>query len=119
MGLCENIGVTNSLPNRAEPRTQPRTFSQFEDWLKKESKTVFTPSRLAPHDVLLERNRWEIERLRKIIEAAEQVDGKTIKSRLKMWRAQLLRLQEKQKRYSSLNRPAAAQTLAPSASRFL
>lgn len=88
--------------------SEPRTFSEFEEWLKKETKTAFTPTRLAPHEILVERNRWEIERLRKIIEVAEQVDGKTIQGRLKAWKSQLTRLQEKQKRFDSLKQEVDA-----------
>ena len=55
-----------------------------------------------PLSILLERNEFEIRRLKELVRVAEKVEGKVVGKRIDGWRRQLAKKLEAQERYKKL-----------------
>lgn len=84
------------------PSKTPRTFAEFEKYRQELFSTDFQGRNLHPIAFGMERTKFEIERLRQLIQVAEQIEGVTIKGRLEGWKRQMQRLESAHQRFQNL-----------------
>lgn len=94
------------LPSSSRNNNLPKTFAEFELYRKQLFADNFKPMGLNPISMGEQRCKFEADRLRKLIEAAEQVNGTTIPKRIRGWKLKLARIERNQERFRTLYREA-------------
>src|SRR5687767_6813611 len=80
----------------------PKTFAEFELFRQHLFAIPFKSQSSNPISLGAERTQFEIDRLRRLLQVAQHVEGKTVRVRTTGWERQLNRTERNYKRFREL-----------------
>lgn len=84
------------------PQAEPKTYAEFEAFKKHLLGTGFKTAGVHAHSFGFQRAEYQIEKLKELIRVGTGIEGKTIASRIKVWRSQVARLETNRIRFLEL-----------------